>query len=258
MTLSHDRYCDQIEGQAALLADHLGGADLTRPVASCPGWNLAMLTQHVGEELRWLAGMVRTRATSMADDTAMRDLSPVPARSGAETGAWIAAGAGDLVDALRVAGPDAAMWTPLPDGTAYFFARRFAHETTMHRADAALTLGVPVEIDADVAADALAEWMELGALPAMLDFHPHRRALLGAGRTLRFTATDAEADWFVDNTGPVMVHRSAGSGDRATAEVSGPLTDLLLYLYQRADGENLTVTGDAGYLATWRAANAFG
>lgn len=256
MSVSFERYCDQIDGQAALLADQLRGADLTLPVASCPGWNLAMLTQHVGEELRWLAGMVSTRAAAMADDTAMRDLSPVPARSGDETGGWILEGARELTAALRAAGPDAAMWTPLSGGTVSFFARRFAHETTMHRVDAALALGVPVDIDADVAADGVAEWMELGALPQMLEFHPHRRALLGPGRTLLFRSPGAA--WFVDNTGDVMVHRPAGPGDVAAATVAGPVTDLLLYLYGRTDGAALTLTGDRTYLDTWRAANAFG
>jgi uncharacterized protein (TIGR03083 family) len=258
--LSHDRYCDQIAAQATLLADHLDGADLALDVPSCPGWNLAQLTQHVGEELRWLDGMVRTRATAMADDTVMRDLSPTTGRTGTETGAWITDGAASLVDGLREAGPDAPMWTPLPDGTVSFFARRFAHETFMHRVDAAVTLEVPVTIDPDAGLDVLAEWMELGGLPVMLEFHPHRRALLGPGRTLRFTATDAEgpdATWLVDNRGEVMEHRP-GPGEPGAVEVRGPVTSLVLFLYRRNDGADLEVTGDRALLDEWLAAVAFG
>jgi uncharacterized protein (TIGR03083 family) len=255
--LPHDRYCEQIATQARLLAGHLDGADLTRAVPSCPGWNLAQLTQHVGEELRWLDGMVRTRATAMADDTAMRDLSPSTTRTGAETGTWIVEGATSLAAALREAGPDAPMWTPLPGGTVSFFARRFAHETLMHRIDAALPLGVPVTIEPDVGGDALAEWMELGGLPQMLEFHPHRAALLGPGRTLRFTATDTGDTWLVDNRGDVMEHRP-GAGEPGAVEVRGPLTPLLLHLYRRGDDTDLEVIGERALLDEWLAAVAFG
>ena len=125
--LDHRRYVDAIGEQTAAMRDLLAtpGADLRLPVPSCPGWNLAQLTRHVAEELPWLEGMVRTRASSMADDSAMRDLDPDPAHDAVTVGEAIAAG-----------------------GTA------------------------------------LAEWMELGALPEMLTFHPHRRELLGPGRTL--------------------------------------------------------------------------
>lgn len=120
--LDFARYTDEIARQAAMLRGHLADADLTVPVPSCPGWNLAQLTQHVGEEFRWLEGMVRTRADTMADDTAMRDLSPRTARDTAATGDWIVAGADQLAAALREAGPSARMWTPLQDGGVGFFA----------------------------------------------------------------------------------------------------------------------------------------
>ncbi|MEJ2867695.1 maleylpyruvate isomerase family mycothiol-dependent enzyme [Actinomycetospora sp. OC33-EN08] len=207
----------------------------------------------MGEELIWLDGMVRSRASAMADDTAMRDLAPTTPRSGAETGAWIVGNASSLVEALREAGPDASMWNPLPTmpGTVAFFARRFAHETLMHRTDAALPLGATVVIAPEVARDALAEWMELGGLPEMLVFHPHRRELLGPGRTLRV------GEWFVDLTGEVMVHRQARPDDEVAVTVDGPAPDLLLYLYRRADERPLTVTGDRALLAEWVAANGF-
>jgi hypothetical protein len=38
-----------------------------------------------------------------------------------------------------------------------FYARRFVYETPMHRADAALALGVEYALDPDIAADAVDE-----------------------------------------------------------------------------------------------------
>lgn len=48
--------------------------------------------------------------------------------------------------------------------TTAFWARRFAHEAAIHRADAALAAGIAFGADGDVTVDALDEWMELGAL----------------------------------------------------------------------------------------------
>ena len=53
------------------------------------------------------------------------------------------------------------MWCPVDGGGSAFYARLFTHETAIHRADAAIALGVEYLLDADVAVDALDEWMEL-------------------------------------------------------------------------------------------------
>lgn len=257
--LGFDRYVKEIARQAALLCDHLAGADLGRPVPTCPGWNLAQLTQHVGEELRWLDRLVGTRATGPIDETAMRELSPVPTRGAGTTGAWIVEGADGLVATLRAAGPDAPVWTPLPHGRVVFFARRFAHEGLMHRVDAALALGVPFDVEPDLAVDALAEWMELGAQPEMFAFHPERRGLLGPGRMLRITATDVDspdATWLVDLTGELMEHRP-GTDEPAAAEARGPVRDVVLALYRRAAADTLDVSGDHALFERWVELSSF-
>ena len=256
------RYADEVASQAALFGDHLAGADLATPVPSCPGWNLAQLSQHVDEGFRWIEGMVRTRAAEPATDTAMRVLDPAPAVTAEERGAHLAAAGRALADALRDAGADAPMWTPLPEGRSGFFARRFAHESFMHRADAALALGLDVTIAEDLALDGLAEWMELGSLPQMLEFHPERRALLGPGRTIRVEATDTDDPdraWLVDLTGDTMIHRPAGQ-DAAAATLSAPLTTLLLVLYARRplEADGVRITGDDELVRTWWERSAFG
>jgi hypothetical protein len=47
-------------------------------------------------------------------------------------------------------GPRAAAWR----------TRRRLHETTVHRADAAIAVGAPYELRAELAADGISEWLE--------------------------------------------------------------------------------------------------
>ncbi|PVZ10835.1 maleylpyruvate isomerase N-terminal domain-containing protein [Actinomycetospora cinnamomea] len=272
--LTVERYADEVAGQSRLLGEHLVGADLTTPVPSCPGWNLAQLTQHVDEGFRWVEALVRTRADGPGDDTAMRVLDPAPATTSAERADRIVAAGATLAATLRAAGADTAMWTPLSPGRSGFFARRFAHEALVHRADAALALGVPVDVADDLALDGLAEWMELGGLPQMLDVHPERRRLLGAGRTIRVAATDtddADGAWLVDLSGPTMVHRrgedtaddtadDTAEDTAAAATLRAPLATLLLVLYARRplEAEGVVVDGDADLVRTWWEHSGFG
>ncbi|MFJ9854091.1 maleylpyruvate isomerase family mycothiol-dependent enzyme [Streptomyces sp. NPDC101150] len=258
LTLSYEDHCTEITHQAAVLASSLtDGADLSASVPSCPDWNLAQLLRHLGEAHRWVEEIVRTRATQPPPDTALRVLPRETTTTPAELATWLTEGAQQLADTLRTTGPDARIWTPLPSGSPRFFARRMAHETVIHRADASLTLGTDFTVGQRVALDALDEWMELGSLPEMLDYHPERRELLGPGRTLHFHATDtppeATADWLVDLTGTTLAWRR--SPEPATVSVRAPLTDLLLLIYGRrpADTATFEIQGDTDLLEFWLA-----
>jgi uncharacterized protein (TIGR03083 family) len=186
--LSFGRYCAGIVAQTGLLASSLGGADLFVAVPSCPGWTVNQLLRHLGGGQRWAAAMVRTRATEPAPDEHFRDLSGYRGEDPAVLGSWLAESAADLADALAAAGPDAPVWNLLPDSTA-FCARRFTREPLIHRADAMIALGREFAATPEVAADALDEWIELGSLPQMFDYHPERRSLLGPGRTIAVRVT---------------------------------------------------------------------
>ncbi|MEH1012760.1 maleylpyruvate isomerase family mycothiol-dependent enzyme [Micromonospora sp. CPCC 206060] len=261
--LSYERYCAEIGNQSDLLAAGIRDADLTTAVASCPGWNVGQLVRHLGGGHRWVEEIVRTRATGPLPDDDFRDLSGYCAEDPVKLGPWLVEGAGQLAGTLRAAGPGSdAAWTPVPDGTSTFWARRFAHETLIHRADAILALGAEFTVEPDVAVDALDEWMELGSLPQMFDFHPERRELLGPGRTLHFhatdTAPDAGAEWLVDLTGDRLAWRRAH--EKAAVAVRGPLTELLLVVYGRrpVDEATVEVLGDRPLLHFWLERNGFG
>jgi uncharacterized protein (TIGR03083 family) len=247
--MDFDRHCTEIVTQAELLAIGLKGADLRAPVPSCPGWSLGDLVRHIGGGHRWAEEVVRTRATGFLPDDQVRkldgdDTADVPAD-------WLREGAVRFADTLRAAGPDTKVWAPLIFDSTSFWARRFAHETLVHRADATLAAGTEFVVADDVALDAVDEWMELDSLPQHFDYKPQKRELLGAGRTLAFDATDAEAAWFVDLTGEVIAWRR-GRG-QAAVTVRASLTDLLLVIYRRkaVPGNGIEILGDMDLLDTW-------
>jgi uncharacterized protein (TIGR03083 family) len=254
--LGFDRHGVEITSQTALLAGHLDGADVTAPVPSCPGWNVSQLCRHVDGGLRWANEIVATHAAEPPPDVALRDLSAATHDDAAQIAASLREAAAVLVATLQGAGPAAQMWCPVPGGGTAFYARRFAHETTIHRADAALAIGIPFELDADVACDGVEEWLELGSLPFHFDVHPRMRELLGPDRVIGLHATDTGDRWLLDLTGDVISWRR--SDEPAAADLRGPVTDLLLALYRRVPVAVLEVTGDAGLVDFWLERVGFG
>jgi uncharacterized protein (TIGR03083 family) len=264
MRMTYDRFCTEIVTQATLLAATAEAEDLSTPVPTCPGWNLGQLLRHLGGAHRWVESIVRTRATGPTSDEQVRDLPAHRDDDPAQLAAWVTEGAGELAATLRAAGPGAQVWTPVPGGapTPVFYARRMTHETAVHRADATLALGAVYTVAADVAIDAVDEWMELGSLPEIFDVHPEKREMLGAGRTLSFRPTDTApertAAWRIDLTGGAI--RWQHSLEDAAVTLHGPLTDLLLVIYRRrtADSTDIEITGDGKVFDQWVELAAFG
>ncbi|MDT5011671.1 MAG: hypothetical protein QOH57_3288 [Mycobacterium sp.] len=182
--LEYQRHCAEIVTQSELLSSAIEGADMTVDVPSCPGWNVGQLVRHLGGGQRWAAEMVRIGATAPLPDDDFRGLSAYADEAPATLAPWLREGAVDLADALQGVSPDAPVATgPIPNGVAAFYARRFTHETALHRADAVLALGQRFTLAADIALDGLDEWMELTSLPMHFELHPETRELLGPGRT---------------------------------------------------------------------------
>jgi uncharacterized protein (TIGR03083 family) len=261
--LDFDRYCSEIVTQTQLLTNTIQAADLTVPVPSCPGWNVGQLLRHLGGGQRWAAEMVRTHASQRHSDDHFRKLSAYRNEDPVVVGPWLTKGAVQLAQALRAAGPDSPVdTTPIANGTAAFYARRFTFETAIHRADATLALGAEYTLNPTVAIDGMDEWMELGSMPFHFDYHPWMRELLGPGRTLHFHATDTapqlEAEWVVDLTGDGLAWRRAH--EKAAVAVRGPLVDLLLIVYKRRPPRvgGVEILGDAGLLDFWLERVSFG
>lgn len=229
------------------LTELLRTADLATPVPTCPGWSLLQLMRHVGRGDRWAAEIVTTRASGPVDPRSVEGGKPPDDLDGAL--AWLGESPRKLLDAVAVE-PDAPVWTFTGPKPAQWWVRRRLHESTVHRGDAALALGVPYEIDPAVAADGIGEW--LGLVAARAD-----RPILPVGATLHVHVTDTAGEWTVTGgaTG-VTVAEGHAKGDVA---VRGAAADLLLGIVRRipADDERLEVLGDRGTWSTWLANTGF-
>jgi uncharacterized protein (TIGR03083 family) len=253
-SLTFDRYCHEIGYQTDLLAGHVKGTDGTAPIASCPGWDLDRLLRHVGGDHRWAEEVVRTRADGPIPDEGVNDPAVYADIDGAALGPWLSDGAAALAASLRAAGPRVQVWTPAEDRfTTAFWARRMAHETVVHRADAALATGAEFRLDDDLAADGVEEWLEFSTVSEAYEPRPDTPELLGAGRSLRFHAIGA-GQWFVDLEGDRPTWR-IGYGEAAVS-VRGSVTDLLLFLYRRP-APSVEVRGETDLLDLWLTRTGF-
>ncbi|MFI5613477.1 maleylpyruvate isomerase family mycothiol-dependent enzyme [Amycolatopsis sp. NPDC051903] len=252
--MDFERRVAGIVEQTELLRAAARGADPATRIAACPDWSLGQLLNHVGAGHRYAEEIVRSGAPEPPSDEYLRN----PGHA-VRPGEWLTAGAAHLAATLRTAGPGAVVWTPVPAGPpcAAFYARRFLHETAMHRADVALALGQPFELDAETAGDTMGEWLELGSLPVMFDYFPERRALQGPGHTIHLAPTDHTASWTVDLTGELPAWQP-GPVEHPAVTVEAPLTDLLLIVYGRTPATTAKVTGDTDFLGRWLSLVSFG
>lgn len=260
-TLSHDRYCDEIAHQVGLLrAVVTSGADLSMTVPTCPDWSLQRLARHTGGALRWAELLVRTRAREEVPDEKV-PLGEGPENAG-DLDAWLAETGDMLVATLREAGPDAEVWSWAGIPTSGFWARRMAHELTVHRADAALAAGLPYEVAPDIAADAVDEWLQIVEFVQRAMPHDGARELRGPGRSIHLHATDGtpelDAEWLVELTEDHILWRRGHA--KATVALRGPLTTVMLAFYRRLplDHAELEVLGERELLEFWLERTAFG
>jgi uncharacterized protein (TIGR03083 family) len=256
--LNADRYVAEIEASTAGLAEILAEYDQSLPIPTCPEWTLRQLVTHVGRAHRWAAEITRTRSDAFIPFREVPDGKLPDDR--AEQPAWLRAGAARIVDAVREAGSDL-VWSfagPVPAG---FWIRRMAHETLVHRADAQLAAGAEPEpvIEAEIAADAIDEWLML--LTGGLGHSDERTKALTAGAGLHIHATDdglgGRGEWTIrHDAGGLAVEPGHGNGDAALA---GPAASLLLVLMRRRPVSDpaVTVYGDSAVVAGWLASTAF-
>lgn len=257
MPPSTERFCTAILSDADVLAGFTDGADLTRTVPTCPEWTLRQLATHTGRAHRWAAEIIVTRSAQAIPFREVPDgrFPDDPARHPE----WIRAGAERLVTAVRGAGSDL-MWTFAGPGQASFWARRMAHETAVHRADAEIQAGRRPALAADLAADGIDEWLGFLSVPAPGD-DDQRLNALPDGSVMHIHATDdglgGDGEWMVRRDGSqVLVEHGHGKGDVA---VRGPAGPLLLMLVRRIppDDEDLQVLGNQALLTSWLAATPF-
>lgn len=262
--LAHDRYCDEIAHQVAQLRSVVtSGADLSGTVPTCPDWSLEDLVRHMGRALRWVEFIVRTRAQEEVPEERVPGFAGPGVRGDAGAlDAWLAESGEQAVVSLRQAGPDTKVWSWAGVLNSGFWARRMAHEITVHRADATLAAGLPYEVAPEVAADAIDEWLQIVEFVQRTVPHDEVSELRGPGRTIHLHATDTgpglDAEWLVELTEDGITWRRGH--EKATVALRGPLTSVLLAFYRRLplDARELEVLGDRELLEFWLRRATFG
>lgn len=225
-------------------------ADPSTPVPTCPEWTFQQLFRHVGRGDRWAAQIVRDRVDHYLDPRSVEGGKPPPDPDDAIS--WLHGGAQLLIDAVEQAGAETPVWTFLGTRPAKWWIRRRAHEVAVHRADAALALGLDYTLAPELAADAITEWLERVAIQAGSDGAP---LPLQSGDTMHLHATDdglGEAgEWTIRaDDGTITWSHDHGKG---TVALRGPATDLLLAVTRRvavADTD-IAAFGDAAVWQTW-------
>lgn len=246
-TLTLDEHLDALVRSGRRLADEATAAGLDAPVPTCPGWDVRALVAHQAMVHRWATAQIRGEDPSvLPDDTALRD-HPLLLEHYAE-------GLAALVEALRTAAPDLAAMTFLNDAPPprEFWARRQAHETTMHMVDAlAAHLGrTPTTAEAGVptalAVDGLDELLR--------GFFTRGRSKLFDGTEHAFVVApdDATCRWVVHVAERLTVDPGERAPvDGAVATMRGSADGLYLALWNR--GADMRVEGDGAVAERWRA-----
>jgi uncharacterized protein (TIGR03083 family) len=232
------------ERSAAFRAAVAAAPSLETQVPTCPEWTLLDLARHLGQgHRRWAATVAAGPADAPPAGAAAAD---APAEREALPG-WLADGTGQLLSALRTAGPDRGCWTwwgrsqsPRTSGAV---ARHQLQHVTVHTYDAQITRGAAQPLPAEVALDGVDEFLTTCCAttaawphePATVDYH----ATEGRSWRLRLSTGGARA--------ACLPEPGAAAGedpDPADAALRGTAGELVLVMYGRIPADALTVEGD--------------
>ena len=246
-SLMLDQHIEVLAKSGSRLADHAETAGRDAPVPSCPAWTTAHLVAHEGMVHRWAAAHLRGG-----------DLSNVPLQSQVVNDepdliGWFRAGLVDLLEAIADAPHDVKAMVFLRDAPAprRFWARRQAHETTIHAVDAQAAelgrlpltqeVGTTTELAADGIDELVCGFMPRGKTSSLAAVAPC---------TIVIDPTDAPQAWTL-TVGEGPLRAEPGRGDDPDATFTGTAAGLYLGLWNR--GEDFTVDGRTDVLPEWRA-----
>lgn len=233
-------FINTLDREGRLLAAAAAEAGTGAKVPTCPDWEVRDLLRHTGMVHRWAGAFVAEARTSY------RPGGEPPGLDGEDLLTWYREGHQDLVETLTAAPADLLCWQVLPAPSPLAcWARRQAHETTVHRVDAvAARGGTGAEIAPEFAVDGIDELLR--------GFHSRRKSAVRTEepRVLRVRATDGDdAVWTVRlSAEPPRTERDdSGAAD---CEIAGPAVRLYLSLWNRLPFPR--VDGDTGTADLWR------
>jgi uncharacterized protein (TIGR03083 family) len=223
-------------------------------VSGCPGWDLRELVRHLSEIHLWAAANVAQRPGAKLDlDDRAELIEPWPdlAQFWPEDDDLIdhyLRTNANLVRVLESAPPDLDVPTfvPAPSPLA-MWARRQAHETSVHRFDAESATGSTTGFDPEFAADGVSELL-YGFYEDVS--RPEGRGFpLDGDATMHFHARDTDDHWFL-TIGRRSIRR-ADASQPVDLTVTGTASDLYLSLWNRGDDSTISAAGDRHLLDTW-------
>jgi uncharacterized protein (TIGR03083 family) len=242
-----NEHTDALRHQGNLLADAAERAGLDAAIPPCPAWQVKDLLRHTGYIHRWAARHITECPDTVLDGPPEADIL----RGGAADPnllAWFRAGHAALVETLSTADPGlvCATFMDAPSALA-FWARRQAHETAIHRADAESASGARPEYEPVFAADGIDE--------LIMGFGQRRKYRPSAEHngSMQVRTTDTGHAWHVGTEGGRIQARRGDDGS-ASCTVTGPASGLYLFLWNRSDAAQagVTISGDPGFLESWR------
>jgi uncharacterized protein (TIGR03083 family) len=245
-------HIDALRHNGDLLADAAERAGLDASVPPCAPWQVKDLLRHTGYIHRWAARHITECPDTVLDGPPEADILCGGAAD-PDLLAWFRAGHDALVETLRTADPGlvCATFMDAPSPLA-FWARRQAHETAIHRADADSASGVRPEYEPDFAADGIDE-----LIMGFGQRRKYRPSAEGDG-SMQIRTTDTGHAWHVGTEGGRIQARREHTGPDPVGSpactVTGPASGLYLFLWHRSDAAQagVAISADAGFLELWQ------
>src|SRR5690349_9494375 len=157
--LTLDDHLTALRHSGKALREAAAAAGLEAKVPTCPSWTVSALVSHQGMVHRWAAANLRRERDHDAD------ASLAAAAETPDLLEWYSAGLDALLETIAATADDTEAFVFLNDAPPprRFWARRQAHETTIHAVDAVAAVhgrwptASEVDIDAALAADGIDE-----------------------------------------------------------------------------------------------------
>lgn len=227
------------EGEGILTAAGLG---LDPDVPTCDEWHLGDLVVHLTGTYSYVAHVVSSRATHAPERPDVPD---------GDTAKLFEAALDNLVLALNEADADTPVWnwSATQPNTATFWARRMAHESSIHRFDAQSAHGVVQPLDAELAEDGLDELIDVLA-PRIFD----RDGTVPPDGTVVMISSEG-GTWSVELSAEGLTRSEPVKEPDVTA--TGTTSALLLASCGRVPWTSLEAAGDIDLLTSWTTAMRF-
>lgn len=232
-TAAHIALLEQNSARIRQLLVHL---DPDTAVPTCPGWTTRDLIVHLGCTQRWATDVVAEAKTHEH----WMDLDNYDLPTDDELPGWYTEGAARLADVLNQSSDDLDCWVFMSDveSPRYFWARRQAHETAIHRVDAEVVADQLTGLGISSAADGLDE------LVTGFWTRPDRGPRAKSATSVGFRPTDHPGRWTSMFDRDSCTFSRSIDADQVQVTAIGSAGDLLAWAWNRPTMSPLEFEGD--------------